>query len=308
MLGHWFLLVGCAAGVLFAVAEIGCTKPTDVHETAEARTRSCASCHQAAYLAATHPKHVGAMPQYCDACHSSTAWVPATTGHQWWPLVGKHVGVSCASCHSGDPAVYVGTPNDCVSCHKTDYDNATTPPHTGFATTCETCHTPQGWSPSTFSHPWPLEGAHAQASCASCHPGTPPRYAGTPTACVDCHQSEATTADANVSGHRSYARTCGDCHDTTAWSSTSGGGGAHPEAAFPITTGVHSLGIACADCHIAANGSAAGGANTDCIHCHLGAHPRSAMDSDPKHTGLSGYPGASAPVNFCLNCHPKGTL
>jgi hypothetical protein len=272
---------------------------------------TCVGCHQADYDGTTDPAHkASGFPTDCAGCHSDEGWRPAVangiTSHPWWPLKGKHVAAQCSGCHVGTPPVYKGTPTDCVACHKKDYDGTTAPPHAGLPTTCNTCHAETGWQPSTFAHPWALEGTHAKTPCTGCHTGTPPRFAGTPTTCAGCHQADFQKASANIPGHSGFAQTCENCHKPTAWTDASGG--THPEASFAITSGVHSLGVACGDCHIASLGSPAKGANTDCIHCHLGAHPRSAMDANPKHVGLAGYPGATAPPNFCLTCHPAGKL
>ena len=123
-------------------------------------------------------------------------------------------------------------------------------------------------------------------------------------ACFDCHSSAYNLVQKPL--HLGvYPTTCGDCHATTAWSPAAGG---HPEAKFPITTGSHAnAAIGCADCHIASLGADTAGQNTDCVHCHVGAHNTPAIDA--VHTTVSGYPG-SAPTSppSCLNagCHPTG--
>jgi hypothetical protein len=123
-------------------------------------------------------------------------------------------------------------------------------------------------------------------------------------ACFDCHAVAynlvTTPVHAGV-----FPTTCGDCHSTSQWIPAAGG---HPESKFPITTGSHAnKAIACSDCHIASLGSDVGGQNTDCVHCHLGAHNAPSIDS--AHSGVANYPG-SAPTSppGCLNvgCHPSG--
>jgi hypothetical protein len=124
-------------------------------------------------------------------------------------------------------------------------------------------------------------------------------------ACFDCH-SEAyqivkTPVHVNV-----YPTTCNLCHSTNAWVPASQG---HPESKFPITTGSHAnKDIICSDCHIASLGSDVGGQNTDCVHCHLGAHNTPAIDATHAALGAA-YPG-SAPTSppSCLKagCHPSG--
>ena len=297
----WFPLVNKHANVACAACH---TKGYQMGDT----PKDCVGCHQKNYDATMSPPHAGLFPTTCSTCHTDLGWVPATvTGtvdHPWFPLVDKHANVACAACHTkgyrqGD------TPKACAGCHQKDYDAAMNPPHAGLPTTCDGCHNAKGWQPSTFVHPWTLDGKHAVTPCVSCHTGTPPRYPGTPTACVGCHLADFQTAAGKVTGHGMFAQTCLDCHSTTAWTGASGG--AHPEANFPIMTGSHSKGIACADCHIASRGSPVAGQNTDCIHCHLGAHNQPAIDTVHTNLNVAGYPGpnASSP-NFCLPCHKKG--
>jgi len=180
------------------------------------------------------------------------------------------------------------------------------PPHASLPTTCKTCHDNTGWSPSTYVHPWALSGTHATTPCVSCHTGTPPRYANTPTECGNCHAADFQKAVTMFPAHAMYPMTCADCHTTTVWTGASGG--AHPEANFPIKTGSHSnAAIACADCHIATLGSPVKGQNTDCVNCHLGAHQRPSMDVTHASLKVPNYPGANAAFpNFCLSCHAKG--
>lgn len=98
-----------------------------------------------------------------------------------------------------------------------------------------------------------------------------------------------------------FSTNCTDCHNTSGW--RSGGGGAHPEDRFPITTGDHSN-YQCTDCHNESLGAYTGGENTDCVGCHVGEHTRAKMDAE--HGDVGGYPSGDAPPNFCRNCHPAG--
>jgi hypothetical protein len=123
-------------------------------------------------------------------------------------------------------------------------------------------------------------------------------------ACYDCHATAYQIVQ-TPKHDGIYPTTCGDCHATTWWVPAAGG---HPEAKFPITTGSHAnAGILCSDCHIASLGSDTGGQNTDCVHCHLGAHNTPTIDS--AHTGVANYPGSaptSPPSCLTAGCHPSG--
>jgi len=379
----WHFLLACICVVSAVMAEGACTQPSNVHDTPEVRRQACANCHAQAFASAMNPKHVGVLPQTCNLCHTTKAWIPSTvsgsaSSHPWFPLVNKHANLMCTTCHTkgyqmGDtpkecvgchqmnfdtannpphigfpttcaachndagwiPATASGsavnhpwfplvnkhanlmcaschdkgyqpgnTPKDCVGCHQMNFDAANNPPHTGLSSACATCHNDSGWAPTSFVHPWPLDGTHLTTPCVSCHTGTPPRYPGTPVACVGCHLANFQSSP--FPGHNMFPQTCADCHSTSAWKPASAG--VHPEANFPIKTGSHSNpGIVCADCHIAALGSPVGGQNTDCIHCHLGAHNQPAMDARHAALKVMGYPGPNvAQPNFCLPCHSKG--
>ncbi len=373
-LAHAALMAAVAAAALGAA--FACGRTQNIHDTPEVKSSACLSCHAAGYNAATNPVHVNKLPNTCQDCHSTQGWVPAQVqNHFWWPLQNKHVGPTCTACHTkgfrqGDTAA------DCQGCHQKDYDGATKPKHTGFPLDCKLCHDDTGFQPSTFKHPWPLDGLHATTACNLCHAGDPPRYKGTPTGCADCHQKDAdaakspihkglpttckdchtaagwkpssylhtwplqgkhvlvacsgchagptpvykgTTTDcyachkaaadaSTFPNHKSFPHTCLDCHQMSGWKPAITG--PHPEAKFAITTGKHA-GVPCQNCHVLAKGVSSGGANTDCINCHTGAHVAPAIDawhlSRPDGGGpVPNYPTGSATTNYCLSCHPLG--
>jgi hypothetical protein len=264
-------------------------------------TTECVGCHQDDYDSSPAPGH-DTFPTTCKDCHSNDAWTPALASLEHpWPLLGAHAQASCLRCHLGDPPVYAGTATNCVGCHQGDYNHSPFPGHETFPTTCADCHGNQSWVPASFDHAWPLQGAHAQASCQSCHFGNPPVYDGTPTTCVGCHQDDYDRSP--FPGHDTFPTTCASCHTNQAWKPATGG--AHPENAFPIQSGAHSrYRNDCVSCHNSALGSPIDGANADCVGCHDGEHRRTEMDA--KHRKVANYPGGAAPPNFCLNCHPDG--
>ena len=241
----------------------------------------CVSCHRADYDRSTHPGH-DAYPTTCTDCHTETAWRPATFAHSW-PLTGAHAGTGCASCHTGSPPVYAGTPTDCVSCHRADYDASPFPGHEHFATTCADCHSTTAFRPATFTHSWPISGAHAGATCLDCH-GDPPTWAGTSTACVGCHRDDYDRAVATVSGHGTYSTTCTDCHSNTAWTPSSF---THP---WPLI-GSHES-AACESCHTGTPPRYAG-TTTDCNGCHAADYSRAATI----------LPAHSTFPRTCGDCH-----
>jgi hypothetical protein len=213
------------------------------------------------------------------------------------------------------------------------------PLHAGVRPTeCNVCHAQSGWSPAFFKHPWPLEGAHAKARCGDCHRGQPPAYEGTSAQCVSCHARDFERSD--FPGHARFAKTCENCHSTTAWTpakqpaeaeagAAGEGGGAmsklrkptHPatkrrgtvESHPPVENSVpaprhpeqrfpiQSGAHAGIACKTCHDqGGEMGRDDTDCVQCHARAK------FDRIHEGVRGYPDGAAPLNFCLRCHTTG--
>ncbi|MBI4688398.1 MAG: hypothetical protein HY756_11615 [Nitrospirae bacterium] len=72
---------------------------------------SCYTCHSAEH-AKKHPTY----PTDCKQCHTSSAWLPATTIHKNFKPAGVHTNLSCAKCHStGYPGKYAGVSQE--SCY-----------------------------------------------------------------------------------------------------------------------------------------------------------------------------------------------
>jgi hypothetical protein len=191
---------------------------------------TCYGCHQKDYANAGNfpnvPNHVtSGFPQDCTVCHTTwttTNWLGAVFNHNNtpFPLQGPHVNVPCASCHIG--GVFAGTPTDCYSCHKADYNMTTNPNHStaGFPTTCTTCHTTwvtTNWAGATFNHTWwPLKHGGANGVCATCHTNSS-NYAV--FQCTNCHTAAQTNPKhQGVSGYVYNSINCYQCHQN-------GGGG-----------------------------------------------------------------------------------
>jgi len=324
-----WIAAACAAAIGAAFACTG--SPSNIHDTDEAKGKPCLSCHSGAYSAAKNPVHVDQMPQTCQDCHNTTAWAPSSaTNHIWWPIENKHVGVSCVACHT--KGYKVGdTSKDCLSCHRKDYESAlnTTaafPQHAlngvdQYPLDCTMCHADTGWKPSPWKHqtqPLELIGVHKITPCAGCHIGTAPDYKGTQTDCYTCHKADFDTkAPAKRPDHTTFPHTCLNCHLMSGWLQGPPLGGLHPDAKFPITTGVHAAvgttPIVCLDCHKLEKGFAAGGSNTDCVNCHVNGdhHVSPAIDDVHLHppdggAAVGGYPQGASTTNFCLLCHAQG--
>ena len=230
----------------------------------QATPGTCVGCH------AEDDAHEGQLGTDCAACHTPSDWGSASVDHDQtgFPLVGGHVTLACETCHVGGQLA--GLPADCVDCHRQDDI------HKGsLGADCITCHTPEGWSIllQGFDHGrtgFPLTGAHATLpACSDCHAGG--RFAGTPTACVDCHKAD----DAHDGA---FGTRCDSCHTTSAWTPAEFD---HSQTGFSLTGG--HAGVACARCH---PGDRFQGTSANCAACHA---------SDDAHNGAFG--------SDCGSCH-----
>lgn len=246
----------------------------------ESTPGACVDCHRVKRDQVLEPSHAD-FSDDCQSCHGTAAWRPAAIEHAW-PLEGAHASTPCASCHTGDPPVYEGTPDQCIGCHQADRDAVTQPPHDGFAQTCGSCHTSSAWQPADFpAHEWPLEGAHATATCASCHLGDPPAYDDTPTACLSCHEQDR--GNVTQPPHDAFSDDCASCHDAASWGTAS-----FDHLRFPLT-GAHQA-AECSSCHTGTPAVFLGTA-TECVGCH-----REDYDTSP-------FPGHSDFATTCQDCH-----
>jgi nitrate/TMAO reductase-like tetraheme cytochrome c subunit len=118
----------------------------------------------------------------CDVCHTQQSWTGASFTHAF-ALSGAHASLACADCHVTKPGVgnIPGTQLPradpaCVSCHGDEH---------GGLIDCASCHTPERWTPATFTHPRVGEhvpGGEARLDCASCHKSGFASYS-----CTPCH-------------------------------------------------------------------------------------------------------------------------
>jgi nitrate/TMAO reductase-like tetraheme cytochrome c subunit len=231
----------------------------------------------------------------CSSCHSLTSWGSAGSGHPF-PREGAHAGLDCTDCHVSKPGVEIipGTTvaqadPACISCHADQH---------GGLTDCASCHTPTSWSDVTFEHPFPIDGGHADLTCADCHeskpgvtniPGT--QFPAANPACNSCHADQ-----------HGGLTDCASCHTPTSWSDVNF---THP---FKLT-GAHAS-LSCANCHgtpfkevgstcVSCHGTQHGGL-TDCARCHT---TKAWEPSTFRHPSVREH-GASSFA--CVRCHPNG--
>jgi hypothetical protein len=248
----------------------------------------CLDCHEdvAADLNASSGFH-GLHPQVqgieCKQCHTEhqgretdiTGLEADLFNHEFtdFPLTDAHAEQTCSACHSDD-VPFRETASTCVGCHEADdaHDGA-------LGSECESCHVPSAWRDASFDHDtteFPLQGVHADTSCASCHSNQ--TYVDTPMTCISCHK-----ADDVHDGSR--GESCGDCHSSSNWNAEFD----HlAETGFALE-GAHAD-LACANCHVTSSGQALEALPTDCQGCH---------SSDDVHLGRHG--------TQCADCHKQSS-
>ncbi len=214
----------------------------------------CADCHR--------DPHKGEFKQGCDSCHTTTSWKTSnfttTFDHSKtnYPLLGKHLEVPCESCHQSADFKTPIPHDQCSDCHKPD-------PHGGQflqradGGRCESCHTVQGWSPSTFTvadhakTQYPIVFPHTAVQCASCHipAGKDTRFKIKFALCVDCHEDEHKGQFAAAP----WSNRCEQCHTGATWKTTSYTLAKHQKSSFPLAGGHEA--VACNECHKPSEGT-----------------------------------------------------
>ena len=260
----------------------------------ETMSTACVSCHAADFKQAKAPDHVAlGYATTCEQCHVTDNWLNAKFDHNsvGFPLTGGHAVPprACADCHINNNFNLTSTA--CISCHQKDFNNAASPPHKGFSTSCANCHDTVQWADAKFDHSvtgFTLTGMHTvpPRQCADCHN---PKFGGynlTTGACITCHQSDFTGAKNPDHVAGGFSQSCELCHSTSAWQPATFD---HSKSAFPLT-GSHTVPPrTCADCHGANNYNIT---NTTCISCHQ-------KDFD---NAISPVPHTGFPTT-CEQCH-----
>ncbi|NQU47546.1 MAG: cytochrome c3 family protein [Planctomycetes bacterium] len=288
----------------------------------------CNECHQDAHRghfdailgAGTNHPH-----GQCAECHQSTQFADLTTpfDHQRWTsydLQGAHKPLECESCHARQAAAddvgrrfgwasdrHGGAPQECAGCHADIhlglFDLATTPAEYRGERGCARCHQQHSFSTSSgnsFDHQlwtaFPLQGAHKQADCESCHGNgdqlDPPRrlgtlhdrYDGAAQQCLNCHRDPhdamfiMRSAQASVGGAtgRTGSTGCAQCHNALSFRNI------EPQFDHAKWTGFALDGehqrLACVACHAhlrsadSVGRTTARAKGTECNQCHVDVH------------------------------------
>ncbi len=280
----------------------------------------CISCHKD-----VHQNSVGTD---CANCHTTNSWIVTDIidihRKGRFPLLGVHLNVDCAQCHSGYSKLYFPPQSvSCFSCHKKQYFDAASPNHVvaNFSTDCGECHgiTDISWKTGKIDHSFfPLTGGHNIANCFACHKSGS-NFKGLTADCYPCHQQNYIQAKNPDHIQANFPVTCQDCHNTISFlqstfdHSATGFAltGAHISIACKSchTTGYTNLPTDCYSCHSADFNAttdpnhAAQGFGHDCTQCHSTAGWAGA-NFDHTKTGFA-LTGAHASL-LCQSCHASG--
>ena len=187
-----------------AHADLHCTACHKESTEVELST-DCAACH------AMDDSHGGQMVEDCGSCHQQTEWhVAVAFDHDLsvFPLTGMHAPVPCGACHESNR--FQDASAVCTDCHADDDAHGGT-----LGADCATCHTSNSWTVSVFDHDtqtsFPLDGAHTDITCISCHRDASANISDVPSNCGSCHRTD----DVHDG---EFGLQCGQCHNTATFS------------------------------------------------------------------------------------------
>ena len=180
---------------------------------------SCVNCH--------NDVHDNRFGPNCSECHTEESFHVikgisnfdhSRTGYL---LEGKHRFVECKSCHKG-PYTEPLKHDLCKDCHEDYHENQFA--EKGVAPDCATCHTVDGFTPSTYTiedhnqSEFALKGAHLATPCFACHkkPDNEKwQFREIGMRCIDCHED---IHDPYLDKKYYPKATCTSCHRETRWS------------------------------------------------------------------------------------------
>lgn len=260
---------------------------------------SCTGCHQ--------DPHRGAFAARCESCHNTDSWHRVEISHGTFdhsqtkfPLLGKHDGVACDKCHKESNFKAPVAHDKCMDCHQDQHKGQFV--HRDDRGECASCHTVDGWKPTTFtetshrSTAYPLVGKHAGLACAKCHvpAGLDTNYHPSFQACRDCHQD----AHGGQFAGAPHNNRCEDCHKVDGFHPSTFTLSQHQSLTFALK-GAHAA-VACQDCHRKDEAPAKADrkyhfAGTACQDCH----------QDPHQGEFPAVITASLPAgqSVCESCH-----
>ncbi|MBI5006937.1 MAG: cytochrome C [Nitrosomonadales bacterium] len=167
----------------------------------------CFSCHE------KDDKHKGQEGKKCESCHGADSWTKTTFDHNkmsTFPLLGRHILVSCKKCHA--TPTFKDAKSDCWSCHEKEDAKVH---KRRFGTECQDCHNTRDWMAWDFNHDktdFKLGGAHKKVAnkCYSCHAKPMDKKVLLTKSCSSCH-------DRDDVHNGSFGDRCERCHEGDNW-------------------------------------------------------------------------------------------
>jgi hypothetical protein len=234
----------------------------------------------------------------CSDCHTATAWAPVRDTMEFshselggFDLDGAHGLIRCVSCHVGlrfdEPDVRQG---DCGACHE-DVHQGTLDP------LCDSCHNTRSFTDVQgveihMRTGFPLEGAHLQITCESCH--TDDRggaFSPLDSECFACHLEDYESAQSvdHVGGNVPIE--CLRCHTPLGWNHDVIFDHEEVAGGYPLV-GIHGH-LPCAACHIPPGNQLIfdPASPDDCLACHEADYLRE-------------HGGTGFPIE-CAACHSQ---
>ncbi len=208
---------------------------------------SCITCHK--------DVHNNKFGPDCASCHVTNTWAEMKSkrfdhSKTVYPLVGKHITVTCAKCHTSGKTTDKLKFALCMDCHR-DYHKEQFPQRTD-GPECKSCHIVEGWIPSNYGleqhqqSRYPLTGGHLATPCGICHKPEEregakiARYAYPDLACKVCHEDiHQKEADKWM-----ILKGCDACHTPESWKVVKFD---HSKSKYPLD-GRHKT-TACGACH-----------------------------------------------------------
>jgi len=229
---------------------------------------NCNNCHT--------DVHNNKFGQNCKQCHSESSFhnIKSNTNFDHsktgFALEGKHISVSCTSCHKtkiSDPLKH----DNCTDCH-TDYHKGQFA-KSNISPDCSKCHTVKGFSPSNFTvenhnqSEFKLQGLHTKVDCSKCHKKQDTwSFRNVGKNCADCHTDyhNGQFAQSNKS------QDCSKCHSVNGFSPSSYTLENHNQSQFKLL-GAH-VAIACFECHKKQDKWSFRSVGMQCADCHKNIH------------------------------------
>ena len=238
----------------------------------------CSPCHSSPHVSSFGNAR-------CGSCHSPEGWhlalkKPFDHRQTRYQLIGKHRTVQCEQCHRVErqanfAATFLLSFRECTDCHRDRHNGEFA---ANYKNDCATCHTVEGYSPSTFSPKehatsrFALTGAHAATLCSACHLSEKTKEMVFHFSSVRCDACHRDVHNGQFSSQMK-SLSCGQCHTTGQWKTSTFD---HSATAFPLA-GKHA-GVTCRECHKETNSGINGRqfqkVSARCESCHPDIHQR----------------------------------